>query len=153
MKCEAALQLSVIGGQLSVAPNSRRTAGRGHSFSGERARLGCWRSCLAIANFGISAQVLAEFYVAATQKIARPLSEEHALEVIARLIRLPVVAIDADLVLEAIALRQRHRISYQDGAIIAAAQRLGAKTIYSEDLAHEQIYGSVQVINPFRTRQ
>jgi predicted nucleic acid-binding protein len=111
------------------------------------------RELIASADFGVSAQVLAEFYVTATQKIAQPLCEEHALQIIARLIRLPIVAIDADLVLEAIALRQRHRISYWDGAIIAAAQRLGTKTIYSEDLAHEQIYGSVQVINPFRTRQ
>ncbi len=28
-------------------------------------------------------------------------------------------------------------------------ERLGAKTFYSEDLNHNQIYGSVQVINPF----
>jgi predicted nucleic acid-binding protein len=111
------------------------------------------RELIASVDFGVSAQVLAEFYVTATQKIAQPLSEEHAVQVVTKLIRLPVVAIDADLVLEAIALRQRHGIAYWDGAIIAAAQRLGTKTIYSEDLAHEQVYGSVQVINPFRTRQ
>jgi predicted nucleic acid-binding protein len=104
-------------------------------------------------DFGTSAQVLSEFYVTATQKIAEPLSEAHALHFIARLARLPIVAIDADLVLQAIALKQEHRVSYWDGAIIAAAHKLGAKTIYSEDLAHEHLYGSTRVINPFRTRK
>jgi predicted nucleic acid-binding protein len=36
------------------------------------------------------------------------------------------------------------------GAIIAAAERLGVKTVYSEDLNHRRAYGSV-VLNPFRT--
>src|SRR5712691_1858039 len=113
------------------------------SHPSEAAKRDQARQLIATADFGTSAQVLAEFYVTATQKIAGPLSEQHAMQVIARLIRLPVVPIDSDLVLEAIALKQKHRISYWDGAIIAAAQRLGTKTIYSEDLAHEQVYGSV----------
>ncbi|PAQ06083.1 hypothetical protein [Mesorhizobium temperatum] len=37
------------------------------------------------------------------------------------------------------------------GAIIAAAERLGVKTLYTEDLNHGQTYGSVVAINPFRT--
>ncbi|WP_245475942.1 hypothetical protein [Mesorhizobium sp. M7A.F.Ca.US.006.01.1.1] len=37
------------------------------------------------------------------------------------------------------------------GAIIAAAERLGVKTLYTEDLNHGQAYGSVVAINPFRT--
>lgn len=108
------------------------------------------RTLLRATDFGTSAQVLGEFYVTVTQKIAEPLSESHALQLISRLIQLPVVAIDSDLVLEAIALKHHHRVSYWDAAIIAAAHRLGAKIIYSEDLAHEQIYGSTSVINPFR---
>lgn len=111
------------------------------------------RTLLGAVDFGTSAQVLSEFYVTATQKIAEPLSEAQALQVVARLTRLPVMAIDSDLVLEAIALKQQHRVSYRDAAIIAAAHRLGAKTIYSEDLAHEHLYGLVKVINPFRVRR
>lgn len=108
------------------------------------------RALLGAVDFGSSAQVLAEFYVTVTQKIAEPLSESQATQFIARLIRLPIIAIDSDLVLEAIGLKQRHRLSYWDGAIIAAAQRLGAVIIYSEDLNHGQVYGSTRVINPFR---
>jgi predicted nucleic acid-binding protein len=36
-----------------------------------------------------------------------------------------------------------------DGAVIAAAERLGATTLYTEDLNHRQHCGSVQAINPF----
>jgi predicted nucleic acid-binding protein len=108
------------------------------------------RALLGAVDFGTSAQVLSEFYVTVTQKIAVPLSEPHALQFVARLIRLPVVAFDAELVLEAIALKRANRLSYWDGAIIAAAHRLGARIIYSEDLAHERHFGSARVINPFR---
>jgi predicted nucleic acid-binding protein len=108
------------------------------------------RALIRDLDFGISAQVLAEFYVTATQKIAKRLSENEALQFIAQLVRLPVVAIDSDLVLEAITLKQQYSISYWDAAIIAAASRLGARTIYSEDLTHNQMYGSICVVNPFR---
>ena len=37
-----------------------------------------------------------------------------------------------------------------DGAIIAAAEALGAETLYTEDLNDGQLYGSVRVENPFR---
>lgn len=123
------------------------------SHSPEKKKRQQARTLLSVVDFGTSAQVLSEFYVTATKKIAEPLSETQALQVIGRLIRLPVIAIDSDLVLEAIALKQEHRVSYWDAAIIAAAHRLGAKIIYSEDLAHEHLYGSVKVINPFRIRQ
>jgi predicted nucleic acid-binding protein len=108
------------------------------------------RALIRDLDFGISAQVLAEFYVTATQKIAKRLSENEALQFIAQLVRLPVVTIDSDLVLEAITLKQRYSISYWDAAIVAAASRLGARTIYSEDLTHNQMYGSIRVVNPFR---
>jgi len=111
------------------------------------------QALLGAVDFDTSAQVLSEFYVTATQKIAEPLSEAQALQFIERLARLPIVAIDSDLVFEAIALKREHHISYWDGAIIAAAHRLGTKIIYSEDLAHERSYGSVRAINPFRTRK
>jgi predicted nucleic acid-binding protein len=121
------------------------------SHSSEKGKRDSARALLRAVDFGTSAQVLGEFYVTATQKIAEPLSEGQALQFIARLVRLPIIAIDSDLVMDAIALKREHRVSYWDGAIIAAAHRLGAKVIYSEDLTHEHIYSSIKVINPFRT--
>ncbi len=101
-------------------------------------------------SFGLSAQVLQEFYVVATSKAKRKLSAQRALWWLERFMLFPCVDTDAALVHEAALASEKHRISYWDGAIIAAAERLGAPILYTEDLNHEQFYGSVQVINPFR---
>ena len=47
-------------------------------------------------------------------------------------------------------IRDDFRISYWDAALIAAAERLDAPILYTEDLNHDQLYGSVRVVNPFR---
>jgi len=44
---------------------------------------------------------------------------------------------------------ERYKISYWDGAIIAAAETLRAGILYTEDLNDGQLYGSVRVVNPF----
>ena len=62
---------------------------------------------------------------------------------------LPCVPIDAPLVRLGIDIARRHRISYRDGAVLAAARRLNARTFYTEDLNHGQLYGSVRVVHPF----
>jgi predicted nucleic acid-binding protein len=100
-------------------------------------------------DFCLSAQVLQEFYVTVVRKIAVPLSPERALEWIEQLEAFPCASIDASLVKIAAELSERHRISYWDASIIAAADILGAKVVYSEDLNDEQVYGRVRVRNPF----
>jgi predicted nucleic acid-binding protein len=100
--------------------------------------------------FGTSAQVLQEFYVTVVHKIERPLSPDQALEWIEQLEVFPCQAIEPGIVKIAAETSQRYRISYWDGAILAAAEALGASILFSEDLSHRQRYGSVQVINPFR---
>jgi len=65
--------------------------------------------------------------------------------------RRPVVPVDRDTVLEALALRHRHYLSHWDAAILCAARRMGAHTVVSEDLAPGQDYGGVRVLNPFRS--
>jgi predicted nucleic acid-binding protein len=104
---------------------------------------------LSEASFGLSAQVLQEFYVNAVRKSRRPLPPERALEWIEEFEQFPCVDITPGLVKIAIELSERYRIDYWDGAIIAAAERLDAAILYTEDLNHEQLYGSVRVINPF----
>lgn len=99
-------------------------------------------------DFAISAQVLQEFYVAVrSPRIA--LSDAHTNAWIENLLQFECVATDQALFLSGLGFARRYKISYWDGAIIAAAERLGAKTLYSEDLAHGATYGSVSVINPF----
>jgi len=105
---------------------------------------------LANGDFGVSSQVLQEFYVNVTRKPTIPLSAHDAFLWVERLALQPCATIDATLVKNGIVLSERYKISYWDGAIIAAADCLGAETVYSEDLNHGQAYGSVRVVNPFR---
>ena len=100
-------------------------------------------------DFGLSAQVLQEFYVSVVHRIETPLAAAEALDWIEQLEAFPCLAIDASLVKIAAEISQRYRISYWDGAIVAAAEALGARTLYSEDLSHGQQYGPVRVENPF----
>src|SRR2546426_9087664 len=85
-------------------------------------------------DFGVSAQVLQEFYVTVVQKVQVPLSPDEAVEWIEQLEGFPCLPIDSSLVKIAIETGLRHGLSYWDGAIIAAAEALGANTLYSEDM-------------------
>ncbi len=101
-------------------------------------------------DFGISSQVLQEFYVTAVKKAISGPSPETIMTWIDRLMQVPVVPIDAPLVVRAIEISQRFQLPYWDAAIVAAAERLGAPVVYSEDFNDGQSYGSVRVQNPFR---
>lgn len=107
------------------------------------------RNIILQGRYGTSGQVLSEFFNVSTRKGARPLTPEIAGRWVRALAKKPCQPVDPALVLAGIALSERYRISYWDGAIIAAAERLGAKVLYSEDLNHGQTYGSVRVENPF----
>ena len=98
---------------------------------------------------GTSGQVLAEFYVNAQRKGRAPLTAEAAKEWVVRLSKKAFQPVDFNVIRAGIEASRRYQISYWDGAIIAAAERLGAKVLYSEDLNHGQTYGSVRVENPF----
>ena len=99
--------------------------------------------------FGTSAQVLQEFFVTVVKKAARPLSAARALEWIEQFAAFPCRAVDHQLVRIAVERSVRYGISYWDAAILAAAEALGADTVYSEDLNDGQRYGQVRVVNPF----
>jgi predicted nucleic acid-binding protein len=101
------------------------------------------------ANFCLSGQVLAEFYVNVLRKPSRPPSLGEIDRWIMHLQEFPVAPLDADLVRAGIMISRRFHIGYWDAAIIAAAEFLDAEILYTEDLNHRQEYGSVRVINPF----
>jgi len=100
-------------------------------------------------DFGTSAQVLQEFFVTVVKKASRPLSAAQALQWIEQWAVFPCQAIDHQLVRIAIEQSERYAISYWDAAILVAAEALGARTVYSEDLNDGQQYGRVRVVNPF----
>ncbi len=105
---------------------------------------------LANESFALSAQVLQEFYVVATRKAEVPLTPAAALDWIEQLEVFPCADVSPALVKLGAVISQRYGISYWDGAIIAAAESLGAPLVYTEDLNHGQSYGVVRALNPFK---
>lgn len=104
---------------------------------------------IAAGDYATSAQVHAEFYFKATGRLKPPIAHDEALEWLTRLRLFPVVPVTGALVAAGAAIARRYMISYWDGAIIAAAEEIGATALYSEDLNNGQRYGSVRVVNPF----
>lgn len=100
-------------------------------------------------NFGISLQVAQEFYHNARIKARLSITSDQAETILALLLARPLVVTDADLFAHARQLCERFQLRYWDAAIVAAAIRLRAPVLYSEDLSDGQDYGGVKVINPF----
>ncbi len=101
-------------------------------------------------DFGLSAQVLQEFYVTVTRKFRVPLEPSAATALLEFYRELPLALIDYPLITSGIEVSLRYGISCWDGTVVAAAESLGATVLYTEDLSHGQRYGSVRVVNPFR---
>ncbi|WP_158088531.1 PIN domain-containing protein [Thermoactinospora rubra] len=101
----------------------------------------------------VSPQVMSEFFVVTTRKLATPLPPEEAEEMIEAMALLRCVPIDADLVRAAVGLGRRHRLSHWDALMVAAAQRGGCETLLTEDLADGAVYDSVRACNPFKPGQ
>ena len=121
----------------------------GSGASEDQAKKAIARQVLAQNGIGFSAQVMQEFYYAAVRKERPNITHDEALMILQALSPFPVLPVDRELVLDAVALTVRYHISYWDAAIIAAARRLGCDTLYSEDLSHGQDYDGVKVVNPF----
>jgi predicted nucleic acid-binding protein len=99
--------------------------------------------------FALSVQVLQEFYANATRKADFSMTPETALQWIEKLEEFVWLPINASLVKTAVSVSARYGISYWEGAIVAAAEAIGAPVLYSEDLNHGQAYDTVTAINPF----
>ena len=101
-------------------------------------RLGC-----------LSIQVLQEFYVNVTEKVARPLMPEVAAQIISDLSVWQVHRPGAQDVLDAIRMQQRYQLSFWDSMIVVSAIQLDCRTLWSEDLNPGQTYDQVTVASPF----
>jgi predicted nucleic acid-binding protein len=98
----------------------------------------------------LSTQVLQEFYVNATRKLAVPLSPERAAARVRDFARLPLVRVDEAMILAAIERNRSMSLSFWDALIVEAALRSGARRLLTEDLKHGQWIGDLTVENPFR---
>jgi predicted nucleic acid-binding protein len=97
----------------------------------------------------LSTQVLQEFYVAVTRKLARPLDAGVASDAVSSFAELPLVQIDSALIVSAIQRSRNNQLSFWDALIVQAAIEGQASTLYSEDMQQEQILDSLRVVNPF----
>lgn len=100
-------------------------------------------------DWGVSVQILQEFYVNAV-RAPHQLGHDEAVAMIEEIASSrPVIGADLALMRLALQIKRRYGIAYWDAAVVAGARRLGAAVLVSEDLAHRQDYGGVRVLNPF----
>jgi predicted nucleic acid-binding protein len=97
----------------------------------------------------ISTQVLQEFYVVVTGKLACPLDEERAARALRGLAKLDVVGVDVPLVMAAADTSRAAELSLWDALIIEAARQAGCARVFSEDMSDGQVIRGVKVENPF----
>lgn len=121
-----------------------RSAGPKHTLAAQLME-GCWEN----ENGCLSIQVLQEFFVIVTRKIAMPLDHHTARQIVADLAHWRLQAPEAGDLLQAIDLQQSYQLSFWDAMVVQSAVCLGCRQLLSEDLNHGQVYGDVQVINPF----
>jgi predicted nucleic acid-binding protein len=96
----------------------------------------------------LSTQVLQEFYVNVTRKIASPLSKPAARAIVDSYVVWCVDTTPAEIS-AAFRIEDEARIGFWDALIVAAARKAGADRILSEDLNAGQTISGVRVENPF----
>ena len=101
------------------------------------------------AERAISVQVLADFYHQATRDRPGSISHDQVMRFIEEIRHFLVQDVTLDIFRAAVSISQRYRVSYWDGAILAAARAVGCEILYTEDLNDGQDYGGVRAINPF----
>jgi predicted nucleic acid-binding protein len=98
----------------------------------------------------LSVQVLQEFFVAVTRKVAVPLTADEAALRIRELSAWKVFTPVAEDVVQAISLHGRAKVSFWDALVIHAAAELGCDVLWTEGLSDGQSIHGVRVRDPFR---
>ncbi len=98
----------------------------------------------------ISYQVVQEFFSVAFRRFAQPMSEAEAEQYLITVLR-PLLAVHSSpaIYFEALRIRERHRISWYDSLIVAAALEGRCEKLYSEDLQSGQKIEGLRIENPF----
>ena len=99
--------------------------------------------------YTLSTQVLQEFYVSVTRKLARPLPHRAAFEATRNLAQLHLVQVDGQMIFQAIELSQKHALSFWDALILEAARGSGCRALLTEELQDGWTLDGLTVENPF----
>jgi predicted nucleic acid-binding protein len=100
----------------------------------------------------LSMQVLQEFYVNVTRKIATPLPKDAARLVVNSYSTWCMETTPAEIA-AAFRIEDESRIGFWDALIVASAAKCGAMRVLSEDLNAQQIIAGIRVENPFALGQ
>ena len=98
----------------------------------------------------VSAQVLSEYYATVTRKLVPGLTREDAWQDVQLLLRWRPRPLDEQLLARAHELDRRHRLSWWDSLIVAAAQLEDCAVLLTEDLQDGATFGEVTVRSPFK---
>lgn len=102
-------------------------------------------------DLALSLQVLQEFYYQATRP-TRPdrITHDEALGLIEAWRRFPVQETTLALLDSGFELQARHRLSFWDSMIVAAARAQGCDVLWTEDMDDGRIVEGMRIANPFR---
>ncbi len=96
-----------------------------------------------------SIQALNEFYWIVTRKLKPAAAPEEAWRDVELLLGWKPQVLDQVLIQRARRVEERHRLSWWDAMIVAAAQLQACSLLLTEDLQHGAVFDGVQVCNPF----
>jgi len=96
----------------------------------------------------LSMQVLQEFYVNVTRKIAKPISKDKA-RLVVNSYAIWCVETSSSEIATAFQIEDQYRIGFWDALIVAAAAKCRADRILSEDLNAGQVIAGMRIENPF----
>jgi predicted nucleic acid-binding protein len=98
----------------------------------------------------ISFQVVQEFFSVAFRRFSQPMSVAEAEQYLITVLR-PLLAVHSSpaIYLEALRISEKHRISWYDSLIVAAALEGQCEKLYSEDFQRGGKIESLRIENPF----
>jgi predicted nucleic acid-binding protein len=108
----------------------------------------CWQN----NNGCLSIQVLQEFYVVVTRKLPTPIPLPAARQLVEDLSLWQLHTPYTSDIIQGIDIHHQYKISFWDAMIIQSAMRMGCDLIVSEDLQHNQTFGSLRIVNPFKVK-
>jgi predicted nucleic acid-binding protein len=100
-------------------------------------------------NLVLSTQVLQEFYVVTTQKLAKPLAKEEAAEIVKDLGEFPLVQVDKGVINRAMGRHREGEFSFWDCLIVEATLQSGCFLLLTEDMQNGRRIDTLEIRNPF----
>ncbi|MBI3597218.1 MAG: PIN domain-containing protein [Nitrospirae bacterium] len=101
------------------------------------------------SNGVLSLQVLKEFFVTVTGKLATKMTFRDARAAVLDLLSWDIFYENRASLEKTFEIFQRHHLSFWDANILSSAILSGCDRIYSEDLQHSRTIEDVKILNPF----